>query len=53
MENFVANTKQKREDILNLLKTQNDETLSLEDKILQTGLKVDKIRQENDKFIKV
>jgi hypothetical protein len=39
--------------MINVLKIQNTDTLDLEDKILQLGLKVDKIKTENDKFIKV
>jgi hypothetical protein len=39
--------------MINILKQQNVDTLDLEDKILQIGLKVDKIKKENDKFIKV
>lgn len=39
--------------MINVLKIQNADTLDLEDKILQLGLKVDKIKTENDKFIKV
>ncbi len=48
-----TSTKEKRKDMINVLKIQNADTLDLEDKILQLGLKVDKIKTENDKFIKV